>query len=189
MILRSCCCSETPVCCELWPDWKRNLKIPSVLKEDWYLFCCCFYLFFWSNSHKHINNQKSVDTYRSSLSLTSLFSSVSCILSWPATTVLLLEVVPEHQISGQRQGSAVSRVFGYNIAILFYPSVRWRPCCWQRSDRKEGCHSGGPLGLQGLSAGAQIGAPPSSGWYCCDTGRSPPFWSETGIKKKYCMKN
>lgn len=40
---------------------------------------------------------KCFHTDRSSLSLTSLLSSVSCMLSWPATTVLLLEVVPEQQ--------------------------------------------------------------------------------------------
>lgn len=124
--------------------------------------------------------KKSVNTDRSSLSLTSLLSSVSSILSCPGTTVLLLEVVPEHHILGQHKGSAVSPVFGY--AIIFYPSARWRPCCWQQSDRKAGCHSGGPLGWQGPSAAAQIGAPPSSGWCCCDTGRSPPFWSETDKK-------
>lgn len=42
-------------------------------------------------------HSKVFNTYRSSHSLTSLFSSVSWRLSWPATTVLLLEVVPNHK--------------------------------------------------------------------------------------------
>ena len=64
-------------------------------------------------------------------------------------------------------------------SISSHRSVRWRLCCWQQNGRREGCHSATPLGWLGLSAAAQTGAPPSSGWCCCDTSRSPPSWSET----------
>lgn len=125
-------------------------------------------------AHKHIN------THRSSLSLTSLISSVSVRFSWPATTVLLLDVVPDQRRNTVNHPSHKKMVeFKRNVKVekkiqnlaSSYPSVRWRLCCWRQSGRTEGCHSATPQGWPGQSAVAQTGAPPSSGWCCCDTGR------------------
>lgn len=47
--------------------------------------------------HVHFGGKKPQATNLSSVSFTTLFSSASGKLSWPATTVLLLEVVPVYE--------------------------------------------------------------------------------------------